>query len=181
MNITTASRMGADGFISRAAYNKPPGISFVINNTRDEDGSLVYPGPGVPSDDLRIMNLVNEITFGIQDETGKIQAIHDWLVRMARYDTAALKSDDYRIKSDALIMLRRRTGVCEDYAVLAASLLRGAGIPVQVIHDKKKDHAFNVVYQGNIPLLFDATWDDPRPGDHDEDRVTYDLFLRVLP
>jgi hypothetical protein len=180
LNITAASRMGTDGFISRAAYSRDPGISFVINNTRDEDGSLIYPGPGIFSDDYRIMNLVNEITFDIKDGAGKIQAIHDWVVRMARYDTRAAENDDYRTKSDALIMLRRKAGVCEDYAVLAASLLRGAGIPTQVIHDKKKDHAFNVIYQDDTPFLFDATWDDPRPGDHDEDRVTYSWLMRAV-
>ncbi|MDR2158554.1 MAG: transglutaminase domain-containing protein [Treponema sp.] len=180
VNITAASRLGTDGFISRAAYNRPPGISFVINNTRDEDGSLIYPGPGIPSDDHRIMNLMNEITFGIHDEAGKIQAIHDRVVRMARYDDEAAKSDNHKAKSDALLMLRRRVGLCEDYSVLSASLLRSAGIPTQVVYDEKRDHAFNVIYQGNTPLLFDATWDDPRPGDHDEDRVTYDWLLKAL-
>jgi hypothetical protein len=179
-SIKIARGLGADGFVSSSTYEANPGISFTVTNTRDEDGSFIYPTPEVQADDLRIMNLAAEITYGCGTKWDKIVAIHDKVISLLRYDFVALIDENTVAKSNAVVTLKRGMGQCEDYTHLSTALLRAAGIPTREVFWKRDSgsHAYNYVYLGGVPLLFDATHDDPPPDDDQPFRTLYTHLLK---
>lgn len=161
-------------------YNKTPSVTFTVENTRDEDGSWLYPSSVVQADDLMIMNKATELTAGLTDNNAKIKAIHDWIVTSKFYDYDSLSA---RKRQDAVAVMTYGMCVCEGYANLTAALLRNCGIQIKVISSTSLVHAWNNVNVGSAEAadwrLLDCTWDDPTlpTGDGGPYYISYDNYL----
>jgi len=197
-NIILSSNLGAEGDY-RGGSLLGPGIIFNVTNTRNNDSSVdysipdkrfIYPSYVVQSDDFRITNLVADLTYGLTDNTAKIRAIHDYIVKNTVYDSASTNTDQ-RKKQDALTVLgtRYRTNsqypdghflaVCEGYANTFATLTRAAGFEVKYISSSSMNHGWNHVYNSGWKFI-DVTWDDPSPdGGPNYARYTYYLLTSL--
>ncbi len=105
--------------------------------------------------------LANDLTADAQNEGDVLRSIYDWIVDDIAYNEgkAAQLADatGYLPSPDATI--DEGSGICFDYATLAAAMLRSQGIPCKIItgYVSPDDiyHAWNMVY-------IDGTWVDAR-------------------
>lgn len=132
----------------------------------------IAPSCEVQSDAPEIIQLAEEITRGLETETKKTLAIHDWVAKNIAYDVDSYFSGTYFSKSwDALSVLRGGKAICQGYANLTAALNRAAGLrakvligEVELFKDKAGkgvwgDHAWNKVYADGDWISQDTTWD----------------------
>lgn len=140
-----------------------PAVTFTVNNTRNEDGTWLYPSNVVQADDINIMNKAADITYGLETAYDKAKAIHDWIVLNHFYDNDSLAGA--RKRQDAVAVMEYGMAVCEGYANLAAALIRNCGIEVKYISSSSMVHGWNHVNVGTADepdwRLLDCTWDDP--------------------
>ena len=105
--------------------------------------------------------LANDLTADAQNEGDVLRSIYDWIVDDIAYNEgkAAQLADatGYLPSPDATT--DEGSGICFDYASLAAAMLRSQGIPCKIItgYVSPDDiyHAWNMVY-------IDGTWVDAR-------------------
>lgn len=105
--------------------------------------------------------LANDLTADAQNEGDVLRSIYDWIVDDIAYNEgkAAQLADatGYLPSPDATI--DEGSGICFDYASLAAAMLRSQGIPCKIITGCVSPddiyHAWNMVY-------IDGTWVDAR-------------------
>lgn len=162
-------------------FEKYPAVTFTVNNTRDEDGTWLYPSNVVQADDINIMNKAADITYGLETAYDKARAIHDWIVLNHFYDNDSLGGT--RKRQDAVAVMEYGMAVCEGYANLACALIRNCGIEVKFILSTSINHGWNHVNVGTADnpdwRLLDCTWDDPtgKPADfiHWENCLIEDL------
>lgn len=107
--------------------------------------------------DSKSTELANELCADAQNEGEALQAIYDWIVHNIAYDeakaaelasaTGYIPSPDDTVDSGS--------GICFDYASLAAAMLRSQGIPCKIVTGSVSPdniyHAWNMVY-------IDGTW-----------------------
>lgn len=140
-----------------------PAVTFTVNNTRDEDGTWLYPSNVVQADDINIMNKAADITYGLETAYDKARAIHDWIVLNHFYDNDSLAGA--RKRQDAVAVMEYGMAVCEGYANLACALIRNCRIEVKYISSSSMVHGWNHVNVGTADepdwRLLDCTWDDP--------------------
>lgn len=152
-----------DNVASVTRYTDNPSVTFTVNNTRDEDGTYLYPSNVIQCDDVAIMNKAADLTAGLTDTNAKIKAIHDWIVTSKFYDYDSLNGA--RKRQDAVAVMEYGMCVCEGYANLTAALLRNCGIQVKFISSTSLIHGWNEVNVGTSESpdwrLLDSTWDDP--------------------
>ena len=170
-----------------AFYRYYPSVTFTVNNTRDEDGTFLYPSSVVQSDDITVMNKAADLTAGLTKTEDKIKAIHDWIVTSKYYDQDSCQSKSKRKRQDAVAVMEYGMCVCEGYANLTAALLRNCRIQTKFISSKSLNHAWNHVNVGTETnpgwRLLDTCWDDPLIEDfgsaHDggPDFVVYENYL----
>lgn len=168
-------------------YRDYPSVTFTVKNTRDEDGTFLYPSSVVQSDAIMVMNKAADLTAGLTKTEDKIKAVHDWIVKSKYYDQDSWTSDSKRKRQDAVAVMEYGMCVCEGYANLTAALLRNCGIQVKVVSSSTLKHAWNHVNVGSevSPAwrLLDTCWDDPLINDfgnlHDggPNYVTYKNYL----
>ena len=155
-NVVTAGYYYAEG-------SDYPAVTFTVNNTRNEDGTWLYPSSVVQADDINIMNKAADITYGLETAYDKARAIHDWIVLNHFYDEVSLAGA--RKRQDAVAVMEYGMAVCEGYANLAAALIRNCGIEVKYISSRSMVHGWNHVNVGTADnpewRLLDCTWDDP--------------------
>ena len=101
--------------------------------------------------------LANDLCADAQNEGDVVRAVFEWIVENIAYDEekAASLADatGYIPSPDATIS--EGTGICFDYASLAAAMLRSQGIPCKIVTGNVSPddiyHAWNMVY-------IDGTW-----------------------
>lgn len=92
---------------------------------------------------------------GISTQTGKVDAVYNWIVANIKYDTALSKSittdktkyETYLPDPDRTFSARK--GICYDYASLMCAMLRSQGIPTRMIKGLvfgSSYHAWNEVF-----------------------------------
>ena len=169
--------------IASINVNSKPSVEFTVNNTRDEDGTYLYPSSVIQCDNMEIMNKAADLTAGLTDTKAKIKIIHDWIVTSKFYDLDSRYGSGSRKRQDAVAVMEYGMCVCEGYANLTAALLRNCGIQVKYISSPSLDHAWNEVNVGTLDSqdwrLLDSTWDDPilSTGDGGPYYVSYDNYL----
>jgi hypothetical protein len=185
--------LGGQGDVYSGSYYKPALVTFNVTNTRNEDGSYLYPSAVIQSDDFRVSNLARELSAGQSGDRAKVKAIHDYFLMNTVYDYDSLEPLR-RKKQDAVTTLGARyhidgqyepaghfAAVCEGYSNTLAALYRSLGIATRFIGSSVMGHAWNhVLVEGSWKFL-DATWDDPAFDDAGNDGgpgyAGYDYFL----
>ncbi|WP_147635126.1 transglutaminase domain-containing protein [Treponema pectinovorum] len=159
-------------------------VTFTVTNTRNEDGTWLYPSNYVQSDDIAVMNKAADLTAGLTTTKDKIKALHDFIVTSTVYDFDSFQIPGKRKRQDASAVLEYGMAVCEGYSNLSAALLRSLGVQIKIISSQAADHAWNNVNVGTadspVWTLLDCTWDDPAiDGNKDAGSlfVIYDNFL----
>ena len=155
-----------------------PAVTFTVNNTRNENGTWLYPSSVVQADDINIMNKAADITYGLETAYDKARAIHDWIVLNHFYDNDSLAGA--RKRQDAVAVMEYGMAVCEGYANLACALIRNCGIEVKYISSSSMVHGWNHVNVGTADddwRLLDCTWDDPIGDNLPADFIRWDNCL----
>ena len=115
---------------------------------------FLYPNQYVDyTADSKAVAKAAEITAGLKTDREKFTAIYNFCSRriVYNYQLALTPAREHRTNVD--MVLEKRKGICLDYAVLMACMLRSQGIPTQVVIGYADDvyHAWNRV-------LLDGDW-----------------------
>ena len=125
----------------------------------------------IPHEETYSTNAIaNYITLHFKSDRDKLRAAYTWVTGNIRYNTDSMYSinwgDDPEKKITAA--LRRRKGVCENYAAIFTDIALKCGIPSFVVTGYTRQggsivrtgHSWNVVKVNNDWLLCDPTWDE---------------------
>ena len=119
----------------------------------------------------------------------QLQALYGWVTANIRYDSDSSyyfnRSVDHETKIAAT--LRRRKGVCENYAGLFADLVSRIGLTAHVIYGyptgigtgRNTGHAWCAVNMDDDWWLFDPTWDAGQQGNFRYFMVRPELFIQT--
>lgn len=111
----------------------------------------------IPSTDGKMISLATKVIAGETDSWKAVQKISSHVFRIMRPNASI------GILRDAREILRTKEGVCRDYATLAATLMRAAGIPTKLITgtvysgDGFYYHAWVEVFVGDRWVALDPT------------------------
>ena len=113
--------------------------------------------------DSECVQIAAELAKGKQDDIEVISEIYEYLVENIAYDYEKAETVQSGYLPDPDATLETKTGICFDYASLAAAMLRSQGIPCKLITGYVQDdvyHAWNVIYtttQGWITVEISAS------------------------
>ena len=132
---------------------------------------------GLAADPERWLDkLAQSLTDGLDTDSQKVRAIHDWVTLNVSYDTASLLSESVDNERVADV-LRTRRSACRGYADLFGELCRRSGLDCAAIQGyargagddpfsregpSEPNHAWNAVRVDGRWRLVDATWDAGR-------------------
>lgn len=159
-------------------YNGVPYTKYqdVEVNFQSQIDPSILPSNRVQSDDPGIIALAKEITKDSKTENQKARALHDWVVshisyaydELAETTGRGLSLDDVNSEpASASLTLKKKSGICIEFAYLMAALLRASGIPAKVMSGETLFglHAWNQAYVSGRWINIDSTWDgDGRRG-----------------
>ncbi len=117
------------------------------------------------SDGQNLTTIAKEITESLKTNEEKAYAVYEYLVKKLIYDEkkAATVSELYDVDAEAV--LDSQKGICLDFSVLYASMMRSVGVPTKVVKGYKSDinsyHAWNQVFNEETSNWFtvDVTYD----------------------
>nr|WP_315103805.1 transglutaminase-like domain-containing protein [uncultured Catonella sp.] len=108
------------------------------------------------------------LVAGKSNENDKIKYIYEFVVKNYSYDFTKAKNIDDISKAAAYIpniakVYSEKKGICYDYSILMASMLRSVGVPTKVVTgytpNAKVYHAWNNVYANSKWNVMDTTYD----------------------
>ena len=110
------------------------------------------------------VNAAAQLCTGESDDNVKIAGIRQFVCEKLSYDDTAVDEETQSYIRDPDEILSRGTGVCLDYAVLTAAMLRSQGIPAKVVYGSVVGteglHAWNMVYTTGGWIRVDTTFED---------------------
>lgn len=151
-----------------------------FSHTRRTIQQLLTADSSYPCHHPEIKRQAASITAGIEDDYGKLLAVHDWVAENVFYDYDSLRQDGHRlvpVGRSTIEVLRTRRAVCQGYSDLAVSLLRACGIPSVSIgcfalgqgspggwerpenRVNRPNHAFTTALILGRYVMMDITWD----------------------
>lgn len=158
------------------------GCSATVTRVLGKDSAIVelklqyqYPAEKVAAmraeTDIRAEEIIKNIINPDMSEYEKVLAIHDHVIKNARYDR--LNADSNTVPAEeheAYGVLVNGIGVCDSYAKAVKLLLGKAGVQCLLVEGSKLegtgkllgpvDHAWNIVKLDGEYYHLDATWDD---------------------
>lgn len=115
--------------------------------------------------------LVNALTKNKNTDREKFEAIYNWVVKNIDYDYGIYFSGGGVAQPKIKRILKKRKGVCLDYAYLMDTMCYMAGVTNASVYGYAKDevfdvndsvyidnHAWNAVKLDNLWYLYDVTW-----------------------
>lgn len=145
-------------WVVRSAPNRPNlnrKASFTTISIGKTD--WLKPGLNVPSNDPSMVKLANQIVAGEKNPVKASMKVAQYVHEQMRFDAGI------GVLRDAREILKTKVGVCRDYAVLMATLLRAAKIPTRVVSGLVTDsgafyyHAWVECWDGAQWYGLDAT------------------------
>lgn len=134
----------------------------VVNIAEDQRDLL--PSRGIQSQSPEIINLAAEIVKNKESDMEKAKAIYEYTAKNIEYDVEKYYHHHFEWDDSALKTLKTKKGVCQDYAYLAAALLRASNIEARFIAgeagigDEKENHAWIEAKIGEEWVAMDPTW-----------------------
>ena len=107
-----------------------------------------------------------------KNKTDQLHAAYNWVTTHIHYNSdSSYYFNNVDTETKVAATLRRRKGVCENFAVLFTDIANKMGIPSYVIHGyapaassgKNTAHSWSAVYINNDWYLCDPTWDAGSP------------------
>ena len=125
-------------------------LTVTLNNVSKTGGFTLSTGEVAFSTGMHFIKKADEIAATCSNDFEKVSKIYAWLTDYLDYKA----SDDYTALGlytcDLDKVYNRGYGVCYDYAVILAAMLRSQGIPCKVVFGKYADsdggHAWNEIY-----------------------------------
>lgn len=115
--------------------------------------------------------LAHKLIEGKKTDKEKFDVIFTWVTRNIRYDYGLYLSPHGSTQPDTKRILRRKKGICLDYAALMDTLCKVAGLQSVSVYGYAKDdlfdvhdsiymdnHAWNAVKLNNYWYVYDVTW-----------------------
>lgn len=111
--------------------------------------------------DSTVVSLSYEIAWHAETKLQVVQAVYEWVKDNITYDTALARStsgpSNYVPNLEDIIS--KKTGICYDYAVLVAAMLRANDIPCMLIKGNVDTGAEDTVYHAwNLIWLEERGW-----------------------
>lgn len=140
-------------------------IRFNAYNRGREDLRYLSPSPWVDSDNPEVIALANSLIRPEMTARERLLAIHDWVATQIAYDYSAyLRGENTLVPASTT--LKKRAGLCRDYAFLVAALARSLNMPARVVYGevleegtRTRIHAWNEVYCEGRWVILDAVRD----------------------
>lgn len=171
---------GNPSFCEPWCYHNNISIIHRLSHSQRTIRDLLSSDDSYPCRHPEIRQLAASITAGINDNYGKLLAVHDWVAENIFYDYDSLRQNGNRVVSvskSTIDVLRTRRAVCQGYSDLAVSLLRACGIPSVSIgcfalgqgsiggwerpenRINRSNHAFTTALILDRYVMMDITWD----------------------
>jgi len=131
--------------------SKKATLTINLPNVSSTGAFLLSTGEVIYDSNMMFIKKASEISATCKDDFEKVSKIYDWLTQYIQYQVV-----EDTIQGDYICDLNkiynRKTGVCYDYAVVLAAMLRSQGIPCKVVFGRYTDstsgdgHVWNEVY-----------------------------------
>jgi transglutaminase-like putative cysteine protease len=148
-------------FIQR--YQGKPNTVSIIPVSRE-----IFPTPAEKYYDSRRTSETDIVSIAKNEpnEFRKVRMIHDWISDIFSYDYdyrdrmiyVTGRNEEYTLGE----IVKRKRGVCFEYAILFYFLMDAAGVDTYLISDHSKPgigHAYNMVVINGTGYIIDTTWD----------------------
>ena len=115
------------------------------------------------NEDMDIIKKAKELTVNAKDDNEKLKAVYDYVTKNMKYDYQKFSklSNDYIPSIEEVS--KDGKGICYDYAVMTAAMLRSLGVPTKLVMGYKAGiteyHAWNQVYLDDKWITLDTTLD----------------------
>lgn len=172
-------RHGVPSFIKPWCMESNVSVIRRFSTSRETMHRLLCSNSQYPCNDPLVREIALSLSSGLNDDYGKLLAVHDWVAEKIYYDIDALRQNSLRRRrySSTLEALRQRRAVCQGYSDIAASLLRAMGIPACSVgcfalgetssggwerwgnRIGLPNHAFTLAYVYRRYVFMDVTWD----------------------
>ena len=102
------------------------------------------------------------ICKGIKDDIKKVDAVFEYVVDNIKYDYDKAKKVPQGYLPDVDSVLKKKKGICFDYAAVMASMLRSQNIPTKLVigYTGKQYHAWLDVYIDDVGWVASAIYFD---------------------
>ena len=145
------------------------GFSFIVNGQSIEDSYADSRAMNVPViNTYSTLQLAAYINYQFANDQQKIRAAYRWVTANIRYDTDSMLAINWNQDNAEKIAatLRRKKGVCDNFASLFSDILVKMNIPSYTVHGitnqwgmADRAHSWTAVQQDNKWYLCDPTWD----------------------
>ena len=165
------------------------------------DGWIVRKALDIPkAQSNSTQDIATYIRTNFSSDRDKARAIYAWVTANIRYttDSANIINLGMGDSSKVTMALRRRRGVCENYAAIFTDIAVKSGLTSYVIAGYTKQngaldktgHSWSVALLDNVWQLFDPTWDEGKeenpkyftmpPEEFVETHIPYDPLWQLL-
>lgn len=158
-----------DGTYTIRTLENVSGTSYSILYSTDAEvalsnshGPYLYPNQRVRfHSSMEAVKKSYDLTVGLTTDEEKVNVIYNYIVETIKYDYSKVSNLNSTYLSNADTTLANKAGICLDYSVLMAVMLRAQGIPTQVVYGSATEaswHAWNKIYYNGTWVLKDATF-----------------------
>lgn len=152
--------------LSHVIDNKFKQVAIETVDYRNGDGITIYLQSNIQVDwdvDMKAIKKAAALTKGLETDSEKVSAIYAYIINNYKYDNEKAKVVESGYIPSVEEVYRSKKGICYDYSVLFASMLRSLGIPAKVSMGTSKNvegyHAWNEVYIDDKWITMDTTVD----------------------
>ena len=136
--------------ITGAFYTEKASLDINATNVNEQKAFTLSAGEVIFNSNMQFIKKANEIAATCSNDFEKVSKIYDWLTNYLNYGSkeyTALGS----YKCDIEKIYNNGSGVCYDFAVVLAAMLRSQGIPCKTVfgyysHINDTGHVWNEVY-----------------------------------
>lgn len=115
------------------------------------------------NEDMLAIGKAKELTKNAKTDEEKVKIIYDYITKSIKYDNEKVNTVQAGYIPSIDATLKSKSGICYDYAVLTAAMLRSVDIPTKLIMGYKSDleeyHAWNEIYLNGKWVIADTTYD----------------------
>ena len=115
------------------------------------------------NEDMLAIKKAKDLTKNAKNNQEKVKVIYDYVTKNIKYDDKKANTVETGYIPSIDETLKSQSGICYDYSVLTAAMLRSIDIPTKLVmgykNDIEKYHAWNEVYLDGKWINLDTTYD----------------------
>lgn len=119
------------------------------------------------NEEMQAIKIAKEITKDAKTDKEKMTIVHNYITNKIKYDNKKGVTVELGYVPNIDETLNTSLGICYDYSVLYAAMMRSLDVPTKLVMGRNKDieeyHAWNEVYLADSDqwLIIDTTYDAP--------------------